>query len=88
MDVLGTGVSMDRAFKEANNMLRHAVRGIAENINFPGLVNPDFNDVRVVMAGMGTGVMGSVIAAGVGRARIAAEQAIYSPFLEGKLSTA
>ena len=88
MDMLGTGVSMDSAFKEANNMLQYAVGGIAEIINFPGLVNPFFRDVRAVMAGMGAGKMGSAIASGVDRARIATLQAVASPLLEGYLSTA
>ncbi|MFZ4534935.1 hypothetical protein [Propionivibrio sp.] len=88
IDMLNTGVSIDRAFKEANNLLRYAVGGIAENINFPGLVNPDFKDVRAVMAGMGIGMMGSAIASGDDRARIAAERALASPLLENNLSTA
>ena len=64
-------------------MLRNAVGGIAEIINFPGLVNVDFEDVRTVMGEMGMAMMGSANAAGVDRARIAAEQAVASPLLEG-----
>ena len=83
MDVLGEDVSMDEAFKAADNVLRNAVGGIAEIINFPGLVNVDFEDVRTVMSEMGMAMMGSANAAGVDRARIAAEQAVASPLLEG-----
>ncbi len=83
MDVLGDDVSMDEAFKAADNVLRNAVGGIAEIINFPGLVNVDFEDVRTVMGEMGMAMMGSANAAGVDRARIAAEQAVASPLLEG-----
>ena len=83
MDVLGDDVSMDEAFKAADNVLRNAVGGIAEIINYPGLVNVDFEDVRTVMGEMGMAMMGSAVAAGVDRARIAAEQAIASPLLEG-----
>ena len=83
MDVLGDDVSMDEAFKAADNVLRNAVGGIAEIINFPGLVNVDFEDVRTVMGEMGMAMMGSASAAGVDRARIAAEQAVASPLLEG-----
>ncbi|MBL8397128.1 MAG: cell division protein FtsZ [Candidatus Accumulibacter sp.] len=83
MDVLGDDVSMDDAFKAADNVLRNAVGGIAEIINFPGLVNVDFEDVRTVMGEMGMAMMGSASAAGVDRARIAAERAIASPLLEG-----
>ncbi|HQO28775.1 MAG TPA: cell division protein FtsZ, partial [Accumulibacter sp.] len=83
MDVLGDDVSMDDAFKAADNVLRNAVGGIAEIINFPGLVNVDFEDVRTVMGEMGMAMMGSANAAGVDRARIAAERAVASPLLEG-----
>jgi cell division protein FtsZ len=83
MEVLGDDVSMDEAFKAADNVLRNAVGGIAEIINFPGLVNVDFEDVRTVMGEMGMAMMGSALSAGVDRARIAAEQAVASPLLEG-----
>ncbi len=83
MDVLGEDVSMDEAFKAADNVLHNAVGGIAEIINFPGLVNVDFEDVRTVMGEMGMAMMGSANASGVDRARIAAEQAVASPLLEG-----
>ena len=83
MDVLGDDVSMEEAFKAADNVLRNAVGGIAEIINYPGLVNVDFEDVRTVMSEMGMAMMGSASAAGVDRARIAAEQAVASPLLEG-----
>ncbi len=83
MDVMGEDVSMDEAFKAADNVLRNAVGGIAEIINYPGLVNVDFEDVRTVMGEMGMAMMGSAYASGVDRARIAAEQAVASPLLEG-----
>jgi cell division protein FtsZ len=83
MDVLGDDVSMDEAFKAADNVLRNAVGGIAEIINFPGLVNVDFEDVRTVMGEMGMAMMGSANASGKDRARLAAEQAVASPLLEG-----
>ena len=83
MDVLGDDVSMPEAFQAADNVLRNAVGGIAEIINVPGLVNVDFEDVRTVMGEMGRAMMGSALAEGVDRARIAAEQAVASPLLEG-----
>ena len=49
----------------------------------PGLINVDFEDVRTVMAEMGMAMMGSAYAAGIDRARVAAEQAVASPLLEG-----
>lgn len=82
MAVLGEDISMLDAFKAANNVLYGAVAGIAEVINCPGLVNVDFADVRTVMSEMGMAMMGSAIASGAERARIAAEQAVASPLLE------
>ena len=82
-EVLGEEVSMLEAFHAADNVLRNAVGGIAEIINVPGLVNVDFEDVRTVMGEMGKAMMGSAIAAGVDRARVAAEEAVASPLLEG-----
>ena len=83
MEVMGDEVSMLDAFKAADNVLKNAVGGISEIINVPGLVNVDFEDVRTVMGEMGKAMMGSAVAAGVDRARIAAEQAVASPLLEG-----
>jgi cell division protein FtsZ len=83
MEVMGEDVSVQEAFKTADNVLRNAVGGIAEIINFPGLVNVDFEDVRTVMGEMGMAMMGSAFSAGVDRARLAAEQAVASPLLEG-----
>jgi cell division GTPase FtsZ len=81
--VLGEDISMIAAFKTADNVLRNAVGGIAEIINVPGLVNVDFEDVRTVMGEMGKAMMGSAAASGMDRARLAAEQAVASPLLEG-----
>ncbi len=83
MEVLGDEVSMIEAFQAADNVLKNAVGGIAEIINVPGLVNVDYEDVRTVMGEMGKAMMGSATAAGVDRARIAAERAVASPLLEG-----
>ena len=82
MDVLGEDVSMLDAFRAANDVLYGAVSGIAEVINYPGLVNVDFADVRTVMGEVGMAMMGSANAAGIDRARVAAEQAVASPLLE------
>ncbi|MDD2711926.1 MAG: cell division protein FtsZ, partial [Simplicispira sp.] len=60
-----------------------AVGGIAEIINEYGQVNVDFEDVRTVMGEPGKAMMGTAIASGPDRARIAAEQAIACPLLEG-----
>src|SRR5689334_17248413 len=82
MEVLGNQVTLDGAFKAANDVLHGAVAGIAEIISCPGMINVDFADVRTVMAEMGMAMMGSAKAAGADRARMAAEQAIACPLLE------
>ncbi len=82
LKVLGKGVSMIDAFKEANNVLLGAVQGIAELITRPGLINVDFADVRTVMAEMGMAMMGTGVGQGQERALEAVEAAISSPLLE------
>ncbi|MDR2450513.1 MAG: cell division protein FtsZ [Candidatus Accumulibacter sp.] len=76
MDALGENVSMIEDFKAADEALRHVVGGIAEIMNFPGFVNVDFEDVRILMSQKGRAMMGSACASGVDRARIAAKDAI------------
>ena len=82
MQVLGDDITLLDAYKAANNVLHGAVGGIAEVINCPGLVNVDFADVKAVMSEMGMAMMGSAMASGPQRAKIAAEQAAASPLLE------
>ncbi len=82
MQVLGSTITLDEAFKAANDVLHGAVAGIAEIISCPGMINVDFADVRTVMAEMGMAMMGSAKAAGPDRARAAAEQAVACPLLE------
>ena len=79
---LGRNLTLLDAFKAANDVLLGAVRGIAELITRPGLINVDFADVRTVMSEMGMAVMGTGNASGEGRAREAAERAIACPLLE------
>lgn len=73
---------MLEAFREADNVLRRGVQGIAEIIAIPGLINVDFADVRNVMKNKGTALMGIGIASGPNRAVEAARKAIRSPLLE------
>ncbi|PWG65169.1 cell division protein FtsZ [Sediminicurvatus halobius] len=82
LSVLGKELTLLNAFKSANDVLLGAVKGIAELITRPGLINVDFADVRTVMSEMGMAVMGSGQASGEGRAREAAERAIACPLLE------
>ena len=83
LEVLGDEVTQDEAFAHANDVLKNAVGGIAEIINVPGHVNVDFEDVRTVMGEPGKAMMGTAKASGPDRARIAAEQAVACPLLEG-----
>ena len=82
LDVLGADTSFLDAFGTANDVLLGAVKGIADLIIRPGLINVDFADVRTVMSEMGMAMMGTGLASGPGRARSAAEAAIRSPLLE------
>jgi len=82
LSVLGKQISLLDAFKAANDVLLGAVQGIAELITRPGLINVDFADVRTVMSEMGMAMMGSGVASGEDRARVAAQAAIASPLLE------
>ena len=82
MKVLGRNTSLIKAFAAANDVLLGAVRGIAELITCPGMINVDFADVRTVMSEMGMAMMGSDRARGEDRASVAAEGAINSPLLE------
>ncbi|MGB1237056.1 MAG: cell division protein FtsZ [Pseudomonadales bacterium] len=82
MKVLGRSTSLLKAFGAANDVLLGAVRGIAELITRPGMINVDFADVKTVMSEMGMAMMGSDLARGEDRALVAAEGAINSPLLE------
>ena len=82
-EVMDEDASLEDAFKRADDVLHNAVAGIAEIINVPGLVNVDFADVRTVMGEQGKAMMGIGEAAGLDRARLAAEQAVASPLLDG-----
>jgi cell division protein FtsZ len=83
LEVLGDDITQDEAFAHANDVLKNAVGGIAEIINVPGHVNVDFEDVRTVMGEPGKAMMGTALASGPDRARIAAEQAVACPLLDG-----
>lgn len=82
-EVLGDEVTQIEAFAAADSVLNNAVAGIAEIINVEGLVNVDFEDVKTVMGEQGKAMMGTATASGEDRARIAAENAVQSPLLEG-----
>ena len=82
-DVMDEDASLEDAFKRADDVLHNAVAGIAEIINVPGLINVDFADVKTIMGEQGKAMMGIGEAGGIDRARLAAEQAVASPLLDG-----
>ncbi|MDT7807954.1 MAG: cell division protein FtsZ [Acidobacteriota bacterium] len=75
-------MSLQDAFKMADDVLRQAVQGISDLITVPGLINLDFADVKAIMSGMGLALMGAGRASGENRAVEATQQAISSPLLE------
>ena len=81
MSVYGN-ISMQDAFKKADDVLLHAVQGIAETIASEGMINIDFNDIRTAMTAKGHAMMGIGRASGDDRAAQAAQQAIESPLIE------
>ena len=82
MSVLERGTSMVEAFKVCDDLLRQGVQGICDLITLPGLINLDFADVRTIIRGAGTALLGIGYAGGGNRASEAALAAIASPLLE------
>ena len=78
-------ISMQDAFKKADDVLMHAVQGIAQTISSEGVINIDFNDIRTAMTAKGHAMMGIGRASGEDRARQATEKAIRSPLLDDLL---
>lgn len=81
-------ISALEAFLTADDVLRAGVQGISDLIIVPGLINLDFNDVKSVMQGAGSALMGIGTAKGEDRAVRAAEIAISSPLLEATIDGA
>ncbi|EKF23371.1 cell division protein FtsZ [Mycolicibacterium hassiacum DSM 44199] len=81
-------VSLMDAFRAADEVLLNGVQGITDLITTPGLINVDFADVKGIMSGAGTALMGIGSARGDGRALKAAEIAINSPLLEASMEGA
>ena len=82
LQIADKNISVVDAFKQADQVLLQGVQGITELITTPGLINVDFNDVKSVMQGAGSALMGIGSATGEGRAITATEEAIASPLLE------
>ncbi|ERJ12832.1 cell division protein FtsZ [Haloplasma contractile] len=86
--IVDKNTPMLEAFREADNVLRQGVQGIAEIVAVPGLINLDFADIKTVMANKGTALMGIGIADGENRAVEAALRAINSELLETEIDGA
>jgi cell division protein FtsZ len=74
--------SMSEAFMTADDVLRQAIQGISDLILVPGIINLDFADVKTIMSRMGIAIMGTGVASGMDRAKMAATAAVSSPLLE------
>lgn len=81
-------ISVIDAFRQADHVLLQGVSGITDLITTPGLINLDFADVKSVMLGAGSALMGIGSARGEDRAMQAAEKAISSPLLEAGIDGA
>ncbi len=88
LEIIDSKVSMLEAFKKVDSVLHQGVKGIAELITIPGLVNVDFADVRSIMQDAGTALMGIGTASGENRTIQAIKQAISSPLLETSIEGA
>jgi len=82
LSTVDRSTSMSNAFATADDVLRQAIQGISDLILVPGLINLDFADVKTIMSRMGIAIMGTGIAEGPDRARVAATAAVSSPLLE------
>ncbi|MGL4743669.1 MAG: cell division protein FtsZ [Dermatophilaceae bacterium] len=88
LSISDRGVSMLDAFRSADQVLLSGVQGITDLITTPGLINLDFADVKSVMQGAGSALMGIGSARGEDRSVQAAELAISSPLLEASIDGA
>ncbi len=82
LEIRDRNLSLLQAFREVDSVLTQGVKGLAEIITLPGLINVDFADVKTIMQGSGTAIMGIGQASGEKRAALAVRQAVSSPFLE------
>ena len=88
LEISEPGISMIEAFAAADQVLLAGVQGITDLITTPGLINVDFADVKSVMQGAGSALMGIGSARGADRAIKAAELAVASPLLEASIEGA
>jgi cell division protein FtsZ len=88
LEISDRGISIMEAFQTADQVLLAGVQGITDLITTPGLINLDFADVKSVMQGAGSALMGIGSARGADRAIKAAELAVASPLLEASIDGA
>ena len=88
LEISDRGMSMLEAFATADQVLLAGVQGITDLITTPGLINLDFADVKSVMSGAGSALMGIGASRGADRAIKAAELAVASPLLEASIDGA
>jgi cell division protein FtsZ len=88
LSVLDKQTSMVDAFRVADDVLRQGVQGVSDLVTLPGLINLDFADVRTVMSGAGTALLGIGMGHGEHRAIDAATAAVSSPLLETSMDGA
>ena len=88
LSISDRSISLVEAFRSADQVLLSGVQGITDLITTPGLINLDFADVRSVMSGAGSALMGIGSARGESRASKAAELAVSSPLLEASIDGA
>lgn len=81
-------ITIEEAFRKADEILRFGVQGITDLINIPGLINLDFADVKKILSVPGSALLGMGEASGEDRALKAAENAVSSPLLESSIDGA
>ncbi len=82
LQLIDKKTSLLEAFAIVDEVLRQGVQGISELVTVPGLINVDFADVKAIMSGAGSALMGIGVASGENRAVDAAKAAVDSPLLE------
>jgi cell division protein FtsZ len=88
LSVLDRRTSMVEAFRVADDVLRQGVQGVSDLVTLPGLINLDFADVRTIMSGAGTALLGIGMGTGDNRALDASEKAVSSPLLDTSIEGA
>ena len=88
LQIIDNKTSMLEALKKIDSVLHQGVRGIAELITEPGLINVDFADVKTIMSSSGSALMGIGLATGDSRAIKAVQEAITSPLLDSTIEGA